>query len=77
MISVCTARPARGGRLCEHFSGYKTINRIPLLRVVTFVPINSCTPLVDFVYISIIFVFATIDLRLVNITLFAYKCISS
>ena len=23
-------RPARGGRLCEHFGGYKTINRIPL-----------------------------------------------
>ena len=29
MVSVCTV-PARGGRLCEHFSGYKTINRIPL-----------------------------------------------
>ena len=23
-------RPARGGRLCEHFGGYKTINRTPL-----------------------------------------------
>ena len=23
-------RPARGRRLCEHFGGYKTINRIPL-----------------------------------------------
>ena len=23
-------RPARKGRLCEHFGGYKTINRIPL-----------------------------------------------
>ena len=22
--------PARGGRLCERFGGYKTINRIPL-----------------------------------------------
>ena len=22
--------PARGGRSCEHFGGYKTINRIPL-----------------------------------------------
>ena len=22
-------RPARGGRSCEHFGGYKTINRIP------------------------------------------------
>ena len=29
MVSVCTV-PARGGRSCEHFSGYKTINRIPL-----------------------------------------------
>ena len=29
MVSVCTV-PARGGRLCEHFGGYKTINRIPL-----------------------------------------------
>ena len=23
-------RPARGGRLCEHFGGYKTVNGIPL-----------------------------------------------
>ena len=30
MVSVCTV-PARGGRSCEHFGGYKTINRIPLL----------------------------------------------
>ena len=22
--------PARGGRLCERFGGYKTLNRIPL-----------------------------------------------
>ena len=29
MVSVCTV-PARGGRSCEHFGGYKTINRIPL-----------------------------------------------
>ena len=29
MVSVCTV-PARGGRACEHFGGYKTINRIPL-----------------------------------------------
>ena len=28
MVSVCTV-PARGGRLCEHFGGYKTLNRIP------------------------------------------------
>ena len=25
------ARPAREGRSCEHFGGYKTLNRIPLL----------------------------------------------
>ena len=25
MVSVCTV-PARGGRSCEHFGGYKTIN---------------------------------------------------
>ena len=31
MVSVCTV-PARGGRSCEHFGGYKTINRIPLLQ---------------------------------------------
>ena len=30
MVSVCTV-PARGGRSCEHFGGYKTLNRIPLL----------------------------------------------
>ena len=29
MVSVCTV-PARGGRLCEHFGGYKTINLLPL-----------------------------------------------
>ena len=29
MVSVCTV-PARGGGSCEHFGGYKTINRIPL-----------------------------------------------
>ena len=29
MVSICTV-PARGGRSCKHFSGYKTINRIPL-----------------------------------------------
>ena len=28
MVSVYTV-PARGGRSCEHFGGYKTINRIP------------------------------------------------
>ena len=26
-------RPARGGRLCERFGGYKTINQIPLLKI--------------------------------------------
>ena len=29
MVSVCTV-PVRGGRSCEHFGGYKTLNRIPL-----------------------------------------------
>ena len=28
MVSVCTV-PVREGRLCEHFGGYKTINRTP------------------------------------------------
>ena len=27
---VCVYSPARGGRFCEHFGGYKTINGIPL-----------------------------------------------
>ena len=31
MVSVRIV-PARGGRSCEHFGGYKTINRIPLLQ---------------------------------------------
>ena len=31
MVSVCTV-PARGGRLCERFGGYKTINQIPLVQ---------------------------------------------
>ena len=30
MVSVCTVPASRGGRLCEHFGGYKNINRIPL-----------------------------------------------
>ena len=29
MVSVCSV-PARGGRSCERFGGYKTINRIHL-----------------------------------------------
>ena len=29
MVSVCTV-PAREGRWCEYFRGYKTMNRIPL-----------------------------------------------
>ena len=29
MVSVCTV-PAGGGRSCERFGGYTTINRIPL-----------------------------------------------
>ena len=29
MVSLCTL-PARGGRSCERFGGYKTVNRIPL-----------------------------------------------
>ena len=32
MVSVCTV-PARGGRSCERFGGYKTINRIPLVHL--------------------------------------------
>ena len=32
MVSVCTV-PARGGRSCERFGGYKTINRIPFIRI--------------------------------------------
>ena len=28
MVFVCTV-PARGGRSCERFGGYTTINRIP------------------------------------------------
>ena len=29
MVSVCTV-PAREGRSCQHYGGYKTIDRIPL-----------------------------------------------
>ena len=42
MVSVCTV-PARGGRSCEHFGGYKTINRIPLPLYVTLPPVLSDT----------------------------------
>ena len=40
MVSVCTV-PAREGRLCEHFDGYKTINRIPLPLEIR-VPLENC-----------------------------------
>ena len=30
MVSVCKV-PAMGGRSCERFRGYKTINRIPYI----------------------------------------------
>ena len=36
MVSVCTV-PARGGRSCERFVGYKTINRITFTLVVVVV----------------------------------------
>ena len=42
MVSVCTV-PARGGGSCEHFGGYKTINRIPLPLYITFPEIHSLT----------------------------------
>ena len=32
MVSVCTV-PARGARSCEHFGGYKAINRIPFMYI--------------------------------------------
>ena len=38
MVSVCIV-PAREGRLCRRFSGYKTINRIPLpLQIIYLLP---------------------------------------
>ena len=37
MISVCTV-PARGGRSCERFGGYKSINRIPLFDTLPVLP---------------------------------------
>ena len=40
MVSVCTV-PARGGRSCERFGGYKTINRIPLAGLYTRKPFQS------------------------------------
>ena len=40
MVSVCTV-PARGGRSCEHFGGYKTINRIPLPLLVLCIIVTS------------------------------------
>ena len=43
MVSVCTV-PARGGRSWERFSGYKTINRIPL-------PLLECLILIILPYL--------------------------
>ena len=39
-------RPARGGRSCERFGGYKTINRIPL-------PLGMSTKVYDLMYTDI------------------------
>ena len=48
MVSVCTV-PARGGRSCERFGGYKTINRIPLpfIHDVCKMPGNCCGGVTD------------------------------
>ena len=51
MVSVCTV-PARGRRSCEHFGGYKTINRIPLfVNIVTehLTPVIFFTNIIKFV----------------------------
>ena len=42
MVSVCTV-PARGGRSCERFGGYKTINRIPLPLPFHLYYVRGCT----------------------------------
>ena len=59
MVSVCTV-PARGGMSCEHFGGYKTINRIPL-------PFISHTPQLSWdlsiTYFSIIEICLKYDFR--------------
>ena len=62
MVSVCTV-PARGGRSCEHFGGYKTINRIPLPLLVSLcvtlcwqLPVGfGCIPqLYHFIYLYVL-----------------------
>ena len=35
-------RPVRGGRSCEHFGGYTTINRIPLPYKYNPIPFVAC-----------------------------------
>ena len=42
MVSVGTG-PPRGGRSCERFGGYKTINRIPLPLLSESFPTNTNT----------------------------------
>ena len=39
-------RPARVGRSCERFGGYKTINRIPLYKLLNSNKENICSELV-------------------------------
>ena len=46
MVSVCTV-PARGGRSCERFGGYKTINRIPLPLMMIIIMKHTNTTLID------------------------------
>ena len=44
---ICTV-PAREGRLCEHFGGYKNINRIPFISEQLLTLTNSYLRLLDF-----------------------------
>ena len=44
-------RPARGGRLCEHFGGYKTINRILLFCIA----VSFCSIISMYVVFVILF----------------------
>ena len=49
-------RPAREGRSCEHFGGYKTINQIPLPLVVVVVEEVVVVVVVDVVVVALVVV---------------------
>ena len=61
-------RPARGGRSCEHFGGYKTINRIPLYMYVS-LHLSVCLSVYMYEYLHACLCMYLMGIRLITISL--------